>query len=118
VITSTAIEGFIIVYDFTTDVENGEETPSTLSITGTAPNPFTTSTAVNFTVPTTSKVSIDIYDAIGNRVTTIANDVYNAGAYTVEWNGSANGVVLPNGIYTVRVSDGTNTTSQQIVFVR
>jgi len=118
VITSTAIEGFIIVYDFTTDVENGEEAPTTLAITGTAPNPFTTSTAVSFTVPTTSRVSVDIYDAIGNRVATLANDVYNAGAYSVEWNGSANGVVLPNGIYTVRVSDGTTTTSQQIVFVR
>jgi predicted outer membrane repeat protein len=118
VITSTSIEGFIIVYDFTTDVENGEETPSTLAITGTAPNPFTTSTAVNFTVPTTSRVSVDIYDAIGNRVVTLANEVYNTGAYSVEWNGSANGVVLPNGIYTVRVSDGTTTTSQQIVFVR
>jgi hypothetical protein len=118
VITSTAIEGFIIVYDFTTDVENGEESPSTLAITGASPNPFTTSTLVNFTVPTTSKVSVDIYDAIGNRVATLANDVFNPGMHSVEWNGAANGVALPNGIYTVRVSDGANTTSQQIVFVR
>ena len=118
VITSTAIEGFIIVYDFTTDVENGDETPSTLAITSTAPNPFATSTFVNFSVPTTSKVSVEIYDAIGNRVVTLANDVYNAGMHQVEWNGAANGVVLPNGIYTVRISDGVNTTSQQIAIVR
>jgi predicted outer membrane repeat protein len=118
VITSTAIEGFIIVYDFTTDVENGEDVPTALAITATAPNPFTTSTSISFAVPTPSMVAVDIYDAIGNRVATLTNDVYNAGVHSVEWNGAANGVALPNGIYTVRVSDGTNSTSQQVVLVR
>ena len=39
-------------------------------------------------------------------------------AIDISEKGAANGVALPNGIYTVRVSDGTNSTSQQVVLVR
>jgi len=69
-------------------------------------------------VPTTQKVSVEIYDAIGNRVATLANDVFNAGSHTIEWNGLANGVMMSSGLYTIRVTDGKNSSTQQVVFVR
>ncbi len=117
VINLTSIEGFLIVYDFTSPV-NEEEIASTFGISKVAPNPFSGSTSITFNVVNTSKVSVDIFDAIGNRVATVANDVFAAGTQTVTWDGTSNGVALPSGTYTVRMSDGTNTATQQVVVIR
>ncbi|MBL0321948.1 MAG: T9SS type A sorting domain-containing protein [Candidatus Kapabacteria bacterium] len=117
VISRDAVRGFIIVYDFASGVD--DEDPTTdLSITSTAPNPFSTSTAITFNVPTTKNVAVEIYDAIGTRVATLANDVFTAGSHTIEWNGLANGVMMSSGLYTVRVTDGVRSSTQQVVFVR
>jgi hypothetical protein len=117
VISRDAVRGFIIVYDFASGVD--DEDPTTdLSITSTAPNPFSTSTAITFNVPSTKNVAVEIYDAIGTRVATLANDVFTAGSHTIEWNGLANGVMMSSGLYTVRVTDGVRSSTQQVVFVR
>lgn len=116
-INITSIEGFVIVYDFTSPV-NEEETASTFAITGVAPNPFAGTTTITFNVATAAKVGVDIYDAVGTRVATVANEVYSAGKHSVQWDGTTNGVALASGTYTVRISDGTNTATQQVVVIR
>jgi hypothetical protein len=118
IINRDAVRGFIIVYDYTTSVDGEEVNVNELAITKTAPNPFTTSTQITFNVPTTSNVSVELYDAIGTRVATLAKDLFTTGSHTIEWNGLANGVVMPSGLYTIRVSDGTKSSTQQVVFVR
>jgi hypothetical protein len=118
IISRDAIRGFIIVYDFTSNVDGGEELSNELAITNTAPNPFSTTTTISFNVPTTKKISIELYDAIGNRVATLANDVFNAGSHTLNWDGMANGVLMSSGLYTIRITDGQRSSTQQVVFVR
>ena len=113
----TSIEGFVIVYDFTSPVnEEGDETA--FAINSVVPNPFSGSTTISFSVQSTAMVNVDVYDAIGNRVATIVNDIYGAGKHSVQWDGMSNGVALPSGSYTVRMSDGTNTATQQVVVIR
>jgi hypothetical protein len=119
IIKRDALKGFIIVYDYTTSVEDGDMTLSNvLAITKTAPNPFSSNTTISFNVPTTSQVAVEIYDAVGSKVATIANDMFSAGMHNIEWNGASNGVALANGMYTVRVSDGINAATQQLIIVR
>ena len=116
VITQTSIEGFVIVYDFTSPVQ--EDDMTVFGINRISPNPFTSSSTISFNVPTTSKVTIEVFNAVGNRVATVADDVFSAGKNSIEWNGMSNGVALPSGSYTVRISDGTNTATQQVVVIR
>ncbi|MCX6140896.1 MAG: T9SS type A sorting domain-containing protein [Candidatus Kapabacteria bacterium] len=119
VISRDAIRGFIIVYDFTSGVNDGGETiTNELAITKTAPNPFSTTTAITFNVPTTTNVTVDVYNAIGTRVATIANNLFSAGSHTIEWNGLTSGVMSASGLYTIRVTDGVHTSTQQVVFIR
>ena len=120
VISRDALQGFIIVYDFTTPVEEeGDMTLSNvLTISSAKPNPFTSTTAITFNVPASNKVAIEVYDVVGNKVATLANEVYAAGMHTIEWNGTSNGVSLANGTYTVRVTDGAASATQQVVLVR
>ena len=119
VISRDALKGFIIVYDFTTDVAEGNETmTNVLAITKTAPNPFAASTMISFNVPTTKVVTVEVFDAVGNKVATLANDLFTAGQHSIEWNGTSNGMSVANGMYTVRISDGFATATQQVVLAR
>jgi hypothetical protein len=119
IVSRTTIPGFIIVYDFTTDVNDRELTiTNVLSLTDAVPNPFTTSTSITFNNPTPSNISVDVYDATGMKVVTLANEFYEAGAHTIEWNGASSRGVVASGLYTIRVSDGTTSATHQVVLVR
>ncbi|MBN1619568.1 hypothetical protein JW890_02490 [candidate division WOR-3 bacterium] len=45
-----------------------------------------TSVTVSFAVISDSKVSIDIYDALGRKVTSLADGVYSSGNHAIDWN--------------------------------
>ncbi len=119
VISRDAIQGFIIVYDQTTPVN--EETmvqSNILAVTKAMPNPFSSATTISFNVPTASRIAVDIYDAVGNKVVSLANDMFDAGQHSISWNGTANGLNVANGMYTVRISDGSQSATYQLVLVR
>jgi len=106
------------VYDYTTSVDDEDVFAGGLAISKSVPNPFATATNITFTVPGMNMVSVEIFDALGNRVATLVNEVLSAGQHTIEWDGTANGTSVANGMYTVRVSDGTATATQQVVLAR
>ena len=112
-IVRTTVEGFVIVYDFTTSVEEEVET-SSLSITGATPNPLRDNTSINYTTPANGNVTVEIFDAIGSKIATLASGFHAAGKHTIDWNASS----ISNGVYTVRVSNGSLSATQQIVVVR
>jgi hypothetical protein len=120
VINRDALQGFIIVYDFTTDVADDDHMTlsNVLAISSAKPNPFSTSTNITINVPTTKRVAVEVYDVVGNKVATLADDVFTSGSHVIEWNGTSNGLALANGTYTVRITDGVASATQQIVLVR
>lgn len=72
---------------------------------GAFPNPFNPRTTVSYTVPSRGMVTVVVYDARGARVATLFNGERAAGAYSVEWDGRADGAsVAASGAYFARVS--------------
>ena len=59
------------------------------------PNPASKQTLISFNMPEASKLKISLYNEQGNLVSVIANEHYNSGDYTINYN-VAN---LDNGIY-------------------
>jgi hypothetical protein len=60
------------------------------------PNPFNPSTTIKFRVPETSKISLRVYNILGQLVTTLVdNQVVGVGEHTVNWDASN----LSSGIY-------------------
>ncbi|MEN8193462.1 MAG: T9SS type A sorting domain-containing protein, partial [Bacteroidota bacterium] len=59
------------------------------------PNPFNPTTTINFSVPNKSSVKLMIFDAVGQLVAELVNDVVPAGSYKVSWNA----IDLTSGIY-------------------
>jgi len=72
------------------------------------PNPFHVSTTINYTLTEPSRVSIDVYNMLGQKVRTWASQSLLAGTQSVVWNGRNDaGQIVPSGpyFYTVRAGD-------------
>ncbi|GMV53078.1 MAG: T9SS C-terminal target domain-containing protein [Chlorobi bacterium] len=119
VISRTSIGGFIIVYDYTTGVETDDMTISNiLTVTSAKPNPFVSETSISFNVPVASHLTVEVFDAVGSHVATLANQMFTAGQHSIDWDGTASGAAVANGMYTVRISDGTKSATYQVVIMR
>lgn len=65
------------------------------------PNPFVSSTTINFK-SAGGHVLIQVFDTIGRKVATLADQPYAAGTYSIPFNGSA----LASGVYYARLQNG------------
>jgi len=81
------------------------------------PNPFNSSTVVEFNVPLSSHIVIKIYNITGNEVITLFDKTVPPGTHQAMWNGKNEyGNELASGIYFVRIqSDYFNKTSKIIL---
>ena len=76
------------------------------------PNPFNPSTNVSFEIPSRNHVIISVYNLLGEQVAILANRVYPAGSFTVEFDGSR----LVSGIYLIRMqSENFNGTTKALL---
>jgi flagellar hook assembly protein FlgD len=63
-------------------------------------------------VPERSRVTVEVYNVIGQRVKTLVREEMAAGYHVVEWNGTGNsGQQLGSGVYFVRLSAGNDNRS-------
>jgi arylsulfate sulfotransferase len=76
--------------------------PEGFSISQNYPNPFNPTSRINYSIPRTSAVKIQIFDILGNLITTLVNKEQPAGSYVVEFDGSR----LASGIYFYRFNAG------------
>jgi PKD repeat protein len=76
------------------------------------PNPFNPTTKINFDLPFDSKVTMKIFDITGREITTLVNDIHEAGYYTVTFDGKG----VASGVYFYRIiAEGGN---QQFVMTK
>ncbi len=69
------------------------------------PNPFNPSTRVTFALPSTSTVSLTIYNLLGEIVSTSAGRQYPAGEHVFEWSArSDDGMPLGSGVYFIALT--------------
>jgi glycerophosphoryl diester phosphodiesterase len=70
-----------------TDVRQLAPAPSPQGTLAIFPNPFNSSAIVHFTIPSSSVVSLDVYNILGQRVATLVDgQTHMPGEYTVPWN--------------------------------
>jgi hypothetical protein len=69
------------------------------------PNPFNPTTSIRYALPVESKLTMDVFNVLGQRVRTLVNDNVAAGYHAIEWNGTNNaGQQLASGVYFVQMS--------------
>ncbi len=83
------------------------------------PNPFNPSTAITYSIPAQSQVTVRIFDVEGNIVRTILDTEQPPGRYTVHWNGlNDRGHRVASGTYFCRFTAGKQSLSRKMLLMR
>lgn len=79
-----------------TDVEAGTEIPNRIALLGNYPNPFNPTTTLRYALPQAGEVTIQVFDVLGRRVSTLSYGLQAAGLNeaTLDAAGLASGVYL------------------------
>jgi len=97
----------IEIFSGETMVQNEEQTPSSFQLYQNFPNPFNNETRIQFNIPASGRVKIEIYNIAGQVVKALLNEEKMAGVYVVPWNGTdENGASLSSGVYFYRIEAG------------
>ncbi len=114
------------VYDigvYETDVpvgvkETGNQVPTTYSLKN-YPNPFNPTTNIQFELPVSSHVTLEIYNYIGERIVTLLDEAKNAGEYQTEWNGkNSQNRNVASGVYIYRMQAGSKVLVNKMMLLR
>jgi hypothetical protein len=103
-----------IFYSLSTAVDDLKDLPSAVSLLSSYPNPFSQSSVVEYTVSDGRAVTLDVYDTLGRRVTTLADGFHGPGTYKARFDAED----LPAGVYFYRIESGDYSRYRQIVLIR
>ena len=83
------------------------------------PNPFNERTNIIYQLATPSHLQMTIYNIIGEEVRVLLNDWKASGAHQLWWDGrNASNMVVPSGIYLLRVSSEKFNQTRKIILMK
>jgi len=83
------------------------------------PNPFNPSTTISFSLKNETKVSLEVYNVKGQKVSTLANRVMESGSHQLSWNGTDEaGQAVSSGIYFYRLSTDSYSSSHKMMLMK
>ena len=99
--------------------ENSEVTPLTFDLKQNYPNPFNPSTVISYEIPQNEIVTLELYNALGEKVRTLVNELQIPGKYEITWDGKNSfGNQLSSGVYLYRLTAGSNTKVMKMMLLR
>ncbi|MEJ2627281.1 MAG: FlgD immunoglobulin-like domain containing protein, partial [bacterium] len=108
-----------IMEEVLTGVETKEEIPDCFALYQNRPNPFNPETNIKFQIPAASQVELLIYNASGQQIKTLLNDIRPRGIYNVVWDGTNNGgETVGSGIYFYILRAGSVVSMKKCILLR
>ncbi len=93
--------------------------PSDITLSQNYPNPFNPETVIEFALPETESVKLEIFNLMGRTIATLVDGRENAGYHKVRWNGlNQNGMSASSGIYFYRLRAGDQIISKKMILLR
>jgi len=78
------------------------------------PNPFNPSTTIEFALPQSSSVSLEVFNVLGEEVTTLVDTEMRAGSHRVLWDASGKA----SGVYFYRLTAGEYAETRRMLLLR
>jgi uncharacterized repeat protein (TIGR01451 family) len=96
-----------------------DQLPTEVAVSQSSPNPFRDTARIQFQLPTSGAVTIDVYDVAGRHVTSLMDEEKPAGYHEAVWNGrNSAGTPVPAGVYFYRVLLDDETLLRKMILVR
>ena len=88
--------------------------PATLALTSAYPNPFNPTTSLELSVPVNGQVTVQVYNLMGQVVSTLANGYMDANTYTLTWDASN----VSSGMYIVKAEAAGTVSTQKLMLMK
>jgi photosystem II stability/assembly factor-like uncharacterized protein len=96
------------------EVARDGELPTRMELEQNYPNPFNPSTTIRYELPHASRVSLKVYNTLGQEVATLVNETKPAGVFTVQFDAGR----LASGVYFYRLQAETFVETKKLVVLR
>lgn len=103
-----------ILFKFVSAVAQAPDTPAHYMLAQNYPNPFNSTTTIRYTVPQANHVTVAIYNLLGEKVATLADDFHAAGEFHVVW--AANNVA--SGLYFCSMRAGDYKATREVMLLK
>ncbi|NOX16654.1 MAG: T9SS type A sorting domain-containing protein [Chlorobi bacterium] len=101
-------------YEYLQEIEVEYTRTFTYKLEQNFPNPFNPSTIIKFEIPEETKVTLKIYDVLGNEAAVLVNENKPAGSYSVEFNAEK----LSSGFYIYSLRAGNFFQSNKMLLLK
>ncbi len=95
----------------TTGINDNSSLPKSFILEQNYPNPFNPSTMIRFSVAKKEFVTLTVYNSVGEMISTLVNNEFEAGTYNVKFNADN----LPSGIYLYRISTPSFSSTKKMI---
>ena len=94
--------------------ERKNAAPAEFELSQNYPNPFNSSTIIKYDLPHQSQVTIEIYDILGRKITTLQNGTQPAGYHQALWRAED----VASGVYFYKLQAGEYSESKKMILVK
>lgn len=88
--------------------------PKTFALDQNYPNPFNPTTVIEYSVPRNSRVTLEVYNVLGQKVATLFSGVQNAGTYEVNFNAAK----FASGVYFYRLEANGFSSARKMMLLK
>jgi murein tripeptide amidase MpaA len=99
-------------YSKTVEIENNK--PAQFVLEQNYPNPFNPTTTIKYQIPLNSRVTIKVFDELGNEVSTLMNEDQTAGYHSINFSAQN----LSSGIYYYEIKSGNFISVHKMLFLK
>jgi hypothetical protein len=105
--------------------DNSGNLPKVFRLLQSYPNPFNPTTTIKYELPVQSRVMLEIYNNLGQKIRTLKSELLPAGQHQVQWNGSNDhNEIVATGLYLIKfnavaeISHQSYQKTQKILFLK
>jgi N-acetylneuraminic acid mutarotase len=92
----------------------GGTVPEEYSLMQNYPNPFNPNTTIRFSIPVVSNVTLEVFNAVGEKIGVLVSEELSAGTYNYDWKVKG----LTSGIYFYRLSTENYSESKKMILLK
>ncbi len=102
------------------DIVGGEQgkinivNPGEFALEQNFPNPFNPATLIYYQIAEKSHVNIEVYDMLGEKISTLVDEIKDKGSYEITFDGSA----LSSGMYMYKITAGKFSATKKMLLVK
>lgn len=105
--------------DFATGLDDQAKLPTEFSVAQNYPNPFNAQTMFNFAMPEAGRVTVQVFNVLGQEVAKLYDGYHDAGYVSLIWNGNgSSGSPVSSGLYFYRIATDNGSVTKRMMLLK